>query len=354
MKNLFFAIIAISISFILFVVSGETMLRLYDHIKGVTPPYTHNMPECIAIPNGYFNFDLQPGLKIIYDSYNPRKISVNRWGFRGAPDYDPIKPKDVTRIFCFGGSATFDPYVADDKTWANLVGEKLSKKLGKKIESVNAGRYGYTTSEILSLFYHRVLRHHPDVIVLYSTYNDAHTELSPYYSRDDGPQLYGSPVLSWLNKHSALFAYFDFRLRSIWRTQTWYAKVVPANIYVKPVPPEHNEFITDEGRKLAYLAETYRRNIRTILWIAKDNNVKVLLATQLIDPSHYSKAKKLITDTLRQIAKEENVPLLDFDKLNIDGTKEGLLYTYVHLSPKGTEFVSDKVSDALIESGLVK
>jgi lysophospholipase L1-like esterase len=340
-------------SLVIFVAGGEILIRLYDHMKGVTPPYTHNLPECIAVPNGYFNFDLQPNLKVMYDSYNPRKFSINRWGFR-ADDYDPVKPKDIYRIFCFGGSSTFDPYVGDERSWAAQVGTKLSSALGRKVESINAGRYGYTMAEIVSLFYHRVLRHQPDLIIIYSTYNDAHIEISPYYSRDDGVQMYGSPLLSFLNKHSAFFAYFDFRLRSIWPTSSWYVKLLPSHIYVKKIPPEHEKFITDKQQLERYLADTYRRHLKTVIHMAKDNNVQVLLSTQVIDNSFYTPVKRRITDVMREVSKEENVPILDFDTFNIDPAKEKLLYTYVHLSPKGCDYVSDKMADAVIKNGMIR
>jgi len=278
MRKIVFFIITFLLSVTLIIVSSEIMLRLYDRLKGVTPPYTHNLPECIAIPNGYFNFDLQPDLHIIYDAHNPRKFTINRWGFRG-PDYDPVKPKDVTRIFCFGGSSTFDPYVSDEKAWSYLIGEKLSKKLGRKVESINAGRYGYTTSEILGLFYHRVLRHDPDIIIIYSTFNDARISVSPYYGRDDYPQLYGNPSLSFLNKHSALFAYLDYRLRYVWKTQPFYQKMIPNYAFLKKEPTEHALFNSDEKRRLSYMAQLYKRNVRTMVRIAKDN-IAVIMHVQ--------------------------------------------------------------------------
>ena len=144
------ALIAVSLGAAL----GEVLLRGWDWYHGVTSPYTHNLPESIAIPNGYFNFDLQPNLSVVYDSASPRRISINRWGFRGG-DYDPVKPAGVKRIFTFGGSSTFDPFVPDEQTFTYLLGEELSERIGTRVESVNAGRYGYTTWEILGLLYQR-------------------------------------------------------------------------------------------------------------------------------------------------------------------------------------------------------
>lgn len=354
MKKIMFAIVAIFISVCLFIGGSEILIRVYDHIKGVTPPYTHNLPECIAIPSGYFNFDIQPNLKIMYDSHEPRKFSFNRWGFRG-PEYDPIKPKGVIRIFCFGGSSTFDPYVSDEKSWSYLVGEKLSKVLGRKVESINAGRYAYTTSEILTLFYFRALRHDPDMIIIYSTYNDV-IEISPYFGRDDCPQFYGNPFLGYLNKHSAFFAYFDYKLRFSWNVpfiRDLYVNIFPRYMYAKKIPQEHFEYSKDFNRAKAYIVMIYKRNLRTIIHIARDNNVKILLSTQLIDPEYNNIEKKMITQAMRDVAKEEYVPLLDLDETGIDVKKENLLQTYVHLTPKGCEYVSDKMTEAILKDNLI-
>ena len=64
-------------------------------------------------------------------------------------DFDSVKPKSVKRIFCLGGSSTFDPCVCDDGTWPALLGRKLNAEIEDSIECVNGGRYGYTTAEIL-------------------------------------------------------------------------------------------------------------------------------------------------------------------------------------------------------------
>jgi lysophospholipase L1-like esterase len=354
MRKAVYWIILIFTVFIFTAVGGELILRIYDKAKGVTAPYTHNLPECIAVPNGYFNYDLQPNLKIIYDSQNPRTFSINRWGFR-APNYNPIKPKGTTRIFCFGGSSTFDPYVSDEQSWSFLIGEKLSKKFNHKVESINAGRFGYTTSEIIGLFYHRVLRHQPDIIIIYSTYNDALRKASPYFGSGDSPQLYGNPVLSFLNKNSALFAFLDFKIRYVWQWN-FYSHLIPIHSYAMEAPPEHFQFISDEKQSIDYLVLTFERNIRTIVHMAKDNNVKVILSTQLFATGgKTTHIISLLNDVLYKIATQENVSLINDQQFGIKNLyKEGILQTYVHLTPKGSEFLSDKITSKIINDSLIK
>ena len=120
--------------------SGEIVIRAWDLYRGVSAPFAHNPPETMARPNGYFNFDLEPGLRVVYDPPGGRvSITTNRWGFR-SEEYDPIKPAGTYRVFAFGGSSTFDPFVSDDQTWVSRTGRRLAERTGRRIEAVNAGR----------------------------------------------------------------------------------------------------------------------------------------------------------------------------------------------------------------------
>ena len=330
--------------------SGEAALRAYDAWKGVTPPATHNLPEVLAIPSGYSNFDLEPSVSVVYDAHRPRRITINRWGFRG-DDYDPVKPSGHLRVFCLGGSSTFDPFVSDAETWCHLLGVKLSLRLGRPVEAVNAGRYGYTTSEILGLVLSRILRHAPDVLVLYSTYNDSLTEISPYHGRDDGPRLYGGRFVSWLTKRSALFAFLDFRLRHQWPTARFYGRILRSDLATKPAPPEHREFMADPVRRVGYQVAVYRRNVRALVRLARDNQVHAVLATQVVDPAQRPPALSAINETLRAVAAEDAVPLVDLDAEASGARGYGLLESYVHLSRTGCERVSEVLA-ARIEAVL--
>jgi lysophospholipase L1-like esterase len=356
MKNALFISVSIFLALILTFIAGEITLRVWDYSKGVTPRYTHNMVENLARPNGYFNYDLQPDVTFFYDSKNPKKFSINRWGFR-SPEYDPIKPKNTIRIFFLGGSSTFDPYVSDENTWTNLTGEILSKHTDKTIEAINAGKYGFGSHEIFGLFYHRILRHSPDMIVLYSALNDTHRKLSPYYGADDGPQLYGNPFLSIFNNHSAFFTWLDVRIRHFsWGPKFLkeiYTSILPSYTYYKKPGPEHENFVANEDRRLKYMQKQFKKNIKNIINIAQNRDIKVMISTQLIKKTRRvaEPANAMLAESLVKIAHEKNVPLLDLFNLEVtDKLEEELLQTYVHLTPKGCEFLSEKMAEKILTS----
>lgn len=358
MKKASFWLILLGFAFLLALIVGEVGLRLFDRAKGVTAPYTHNLPECLAVPNGYFNYDLEPNTSVVYDSKNPRSFTINQWGFR-ALDYNPLKPEGVKRIFTVGGSSTFDPYVGDEGTWSHLLGTKLNEAYEDSIECINAGRYGYTTSEIFGLVYHRILRHRPDLIVLYTTFNDSRKVISPYYGSDEYPQLYGNPLLAKLNKSSALFAFIDYRLRHVWKVKP-YISLLPSHAYRKEPPIAHDEFLKDEKKALAYNLSQFERNISSIIDLCRKEEVELLLCTQLIDPSlAYSSpfSNKLMvemTNKLREIALNDSIAILDMDSIGSSLNEEqDLLQTYVHFTPEGCEFMSERLSEKILSSGLL-
>lgn len=342
-----------SLSLVCALAVGELALRLYDSTKGITPPYAHNLPECLAVPNGYYNYGLEPNVDVMFDSDSPRSVSIDRWGFR-SDGFDPIKPKGVKRIFCLGGSSTFDPYVGDDDTWSALLEKNLNVVLSDSVECINAGRYGYTSAEILGLLHHRILRFNPDLIILYSTYNDSRKVMSPYYGADDFPQLYGNSRLSWLNKHSALFAFFDFRLRHAWKWK-WYISLVPSYSYKVDSPDEHFEFLNDAERAIDYNVAEFSRNLTAIKLLTQESGAALLLCTQMIDTTGadatpvYNRMITGLTSQIHEMTNRDSLTLLDFART----PRNDLLNTYVHFSPIGSEVFSDSLSNIILREGLL-
>lgn len=100
-------------------------------------------------------------------------VSVNSLGFRG-PELQQPKPKNGYRIWCIGGSTTFDIYApSDDKTWCAQLGEILQEKYPDRIfESINAGVPGEIlrgSMDDVEAFARNV---QPDMVILYHGPND--------------------------------------------------------------------------------------------------------------------------------------------------------------------------------------
>ena len=120
--------------------------------------------------------------------------TTNALGFRG-PDFAPQKPDDTFRIVCLGGSSTFGYHNNDDETYPHYLQGLLEEEY-ERIEVVNAGFPYYNTGSIRSLLEAEVWSYEPDLITLYSAYNDA-----------CWPLKVQKPVrwIFWLQEHSVLY-----------------------------------------------------------------------------------------------------------------------------------------------------
>lgn len=113
---------------------------------------------------------LKPGARLNGLMY---RIHVNSLGFRGPELADP-PPANKLRVWCVGGSTTFDIYAPDDsQTWPAVAGERLqAARPGRTVEVINAGIPGeilYGSTEDLKK-HGRAVR--PDVVVIYHGPND--------------------------------------------------------------------------------------------------------------------------------------------------------------------------------------
>jgi len=106
-----------------------------------------------------------PGL--LYD------IHVNSMGFRG-PDLAAVRPDNALRIWCLGGSTTFDIYAPDDdSTWPARAGTHLQATLpGRSVEVINAGLPGEVLAGNADDLRRWAPRVRPDYVVIYGGPND--------------------------------------------------------------------------------------------------------------------------------------------------------------------------------------
>lgn len=77
------------------------------------------------------------------------------------------KPADTFRLLALGDSMTEGRQVRREQRFVTLIGEALTASLGRRVESLNAGRAGYQTDQEL-LYYEREGRElRPDLVLLF-------------------------------------------------------------------------------------------------------------------------------------------------------------------------------------------
>lgn len=260
----------------------------------------------------------------------------NSLGFRG-DEIKIQKPDSIFRIICLGGSTTYSDGVNDyKKSFPYLLEKKLQNKFGKQIEVVNAGVPGYTTLETLINFQTRILDLNPDLIIVYHCVNDVHARfVYPF-------EFYKGDYSGFLEINS------PFKKNSIFEQSTILRIVMirlglidshnsMARILKIPKTSLSKEFIAQKNNG-KYPSEVFaeksakeilktnqpiffKRNLESLVVIAKKNNVDVMLSTfayspffenQFISFEDYQLAIEEGNEVIKKIAEISNVRFFDF------------------------------------------
>lgn len=227
------------------------------------------------------------------------------------------------RIFCLGGSTTEFPDRAG-RDWPSRVEAILRKKNGQQnIEVYNLGKGWYTSLHTLINYETNLRKYRPSAILIMQSLNDLLQNADFSYMshgafREDYGHFYG-PVNRIINRRS-LWHYLRDVFSGLW--------------YAAPRKPITTDFFP--GLK------PYERNIRTIIELARFDGTKVILMTEpylmkrnlseeelsairmiqveAINDTMVWTSKTLLSgmeqynNTLRRIAQEENLPLIELDK----------------------------------------
>jgi lysophospholipase L1-like esterase len=314
-------------------------------------------PRLPLEPCPYRSYRLIPGARYV----GPKgKIDVNAFGLRGPETTLEPRP-GVLRVACIGGSTTFGLYAANnDETWPALLDARL-KAAGEAVEVLNCGAPGWTLRTSLANLDLSVWAMKPDVVVCYHAYNDLMENHEPRYHADshadgvEGLVRREAPGTSLLMR-SALFRFVRSRVRD------------PHDALIHKEPALH-----PEGEA------SFERNLRRLVRRCGEQRARLLLCTfpwayrVTLEASRaapvpamqewYDEASPLeypalveglarYNATIRRVGQELGVPVLD---LAADFPDDVRLYVSpIHHSLEGERLVSERVSVALRERGLLR
>ena len=119
---------------------------------------------------------LKPGAKLNGLLY---QVSINSLGFRG-PELQSTKPSNGLRIWCIGGSTTFDIFSSNDEsTWPAQTRQHLQFRFPDlAVEEINAGIPGEVLEGNLSDFERLQPQVRADYVIIYHGPNDLRQLLS--------------------------------------------------------------------------------------------------------------------------------------------------------------------------------
>jgi len=113
-------------------------------------------------------YELKPQLDVTFQG---QPVRTNRWGMRAGEIALEKKPGTL-RIAGLGDSIMFGWAVREEKSYLNVLQQKLRETLKKDVEVLNFGVPGYNTSMEVALLSHKAIRFEPDLILIQFVNND--------------------------------------------------------------------------------------------------------------------------------------------------------------------------------------
>lgn len=260
-------------------------------------------------PHHYLNYFPTPGFQRGLTQHNSQ-------GFRGEEIETP-KPPGVFRIAILGGSTTYTIAVKDNsRTFPAQLQSLLNTGFDQaKIEVINAGVGGYNSWESLINLQFRVLDLQPNLIIVYHGTNDVHTRLVPSesYRRDNSGHR-----RQWHYPRIPPVEYCAC-LRVILRKSGWTSQVgLETLVNTKVSLPASDAAII---ARLDQNPPTYfERNLENMVGLARQADIKVLLATWAHSPhlddyastAGYQYGFRQNNDAMLRVAQKTGCDIFDF------------------------------------------
>ncbi len=270
------------------------------------------------------------GLKRSFARDGEPKRTSNAQGFRGR-EIELPKPAGRYRIVCLGGSTTYSDTVADDETYPVHLERALRERRPRiDLEVVNAGVPSYTTADSLANLAFRCLDFAPDAIVVYHAANDYRP-------------------LGYRNFDTAYFHYrrvWDGSLRALagrdWR------EAGGLNAFVELPTPADNGNADENVVRNGFGA--YRRNLTSILGIAKEHGVVPVIVSFAVGPVGEWLTEKKVTafavmnNAAKEVAAAHGAIFVD---LATKMPREGTFHDAVHMNARGSRIQGEIVAEEL-------
>jgi hypothetical protein len=236
--------------------------------------------------------------------------SINSQGFRG-PEFNAFKRPDIFRIVCMGGSSTFGFHNNDDETYPFQL-ENLFKKnsiKNNKVEVINAGFPYYNTGSIKALLINEILDLNPDLVTLYTAYNDIDwpLKITPAFRMN-----------LWLQQHSVIY----LLLKKLINSDLLYYKLrfkIEKNL---PISLNKDNYEKDLELKV----QRYRSNLSEIMQICRKNDIKLILIKQPMT-NNFLRSRK----HFRTYEEEYKATLQDYKSENFNSQTDLLILVHYRL-----------------------
>jgi hypothetical protein len=286
-------------------------------------------------------------------------IHQNSVGFRGADPPDDFA--DRLSIISVGGSTTRSATQSDDRTWTALLGEAVADCFDRTWIN-NAGFEGHTTYAHIDLIRNYITKLHPKVVVVLTGAN----ELFVGPNADDREQVgfdmnFHVGIKRLLNELATRSEIVDLGLTLSRSFRAWKGGLNWANLVEGDPMPGGGEARLSVAR---HLQPEYAERLRLIIRLLWDGDTIPVLITQPTlggigrDPTtgkelsrlwygqFFYQALEIYNDTMRQVAQNEDVHLVDLAQKMPKDTR--YYFDIMHYTDVGAKKVAQLVAMGLL------
>ena len=316
---------------------------------------------------------LKPGARLRGLLYS---ISINSMGFRG-PELASVKPENGLRIWCVGGSTTFDIFAPDDeRTWPALLQQRLQQALPHRtVEVVNAGIPGEIFAGSAEDLQRKGADLGVDIVVVYHGPNDMRgafdkpeegmvsinqgAEMLQEDGPPDGgilvgPPDAGDPLGGSLNRDIAFFRVLGRVIQSSKYVQVSRTEIELTPKRINPVRRELMSFLrTVEGIGARPVLVTHAlRADPADTGAAAERNVAEMMLMFQMSGEEVIEAFELYNQLIAQTAKSRRMPLADVR--SVVPPEPELWGDAIHFREGGSVLAAEEIAQAILASELVQ
>ena len=320
---------------------GNNAIPLYAlRRESITPEQMTEYSACGEINVYPYIMFKEPG------NAKNKTVSTNSFGFRNKEI--EVKLPNTYRIILVGGSTAFGGHAtSDDKTFAVQLEKNLNSKsteLGTSFEIINAGMPAFNSMQELILIEWKLLKHSPDMIIVFDGFNDAMT----YLQRDNRP---GFPYLfKKIERITSTSALVKNRMRHV-------------RIIRKIMELMEKREVNQQTTFDPEVVEFYRNNLDVMCHLLNSYSIKPFIVFQPVldykDPLSELERKKLENETSMnrktfvrlcddlaasayEVSKDNDAIYLDSRNI-FDGISDILFTDDCHMNDRGHKIVADEL-----------
>ena len=288
---------------------GREML---EPLLGVTSPERQELLR--YKPHPYFNYVFNRDYRYA-DGFKP----YNSQGFR-APEWK-IKDRESIRIVAVGGSTTYGIFSRDRKnTWPAFLEQRLTAGGAPAVDLINLGVTGYTLFEIMGVMAMTVPDLEPDIVLISAGANDAFSACYPDEGGRDNTLFRFSWSVRQLPEFAKVCMRKSYTLRVLGYLTMSLNAYLPGDLMIAMQYPHPDD--KESLRNAANASGKYfRRNLRTVVSLAKSIGATTVLFTQPLNPAWETVkspfyqgvigAHKRNNEIIQDIGKEASVAVID-------------------------------------------